>query len=38
MASTALSFGEISTEDPEVKKQVNACATMIPDPAPEATV
>ena len=32
------SFGELSTEDPEVKKQVNACATAITDQAPEATV
>ena len=32
------SFGEISNEDPEVKKQVNACATTITDPSPASTV
>ena len=32
------SFGELLTEDPEVKKQVNALVTAITDPAPVATV
>lgn len=33
-----LSLGEISTEDPEVKKQIDTFATTICDPAPIATV
>ena len=32
------SFGKLSTEDPEVKKQVNAFVTVITDPAPVASV
>ena len=33
-----LTLGEIPIEDVEVKKEVNACATTITDPAPAATV
>ena len=33
-----LSLSEISTEDPEVKKQIDIFATMICDPAPIATI
>ena len=33
-----LSFGDISTEDPEVKKQIDVFATAVADPAPVATV
>jgi len=32
------SFGKISNEDPEVKKQVNACVTTITNPSPTSTV
>ncbi|XP_078384040.1 uncharacterized protein LOC144666486 [Oculina patagonica] len=32
------SLGEISIEDPEVKKRVNACVTTVTDPSPTSTV
>ncbi|XP_078355246.1 uncharacterized protein LOC144639838 [Oculina patagonica] len=32
------SLGEISIEDPEVKKRVNACVTTVTDPSPSSTV
>ena len=33
-----LSFGEISNEDPEIKKQVNVCAATITKPTPLSTI
>lgn len=33
-----LSLEEISNENPEIKRQVNACVTIITDPSPASTV